>query len=320
MLALMFAALVDTVIAPVPGLDVVYVHEWGAVTFVGESVFFSAGPLEGEIPPAIPPDLWDEPLARAPVVYFYGTPFSGTFRVSVTAGDFVELVPAPSSLMDNTPMPTMPTSMVAEWWLSGDMEGPTSALPEAGYLECVPAELMESWRTPPSHQLQFQDGSTEKFVYYECSLASQGEDAFRPVVLRNGTAELSHSYQGQAVRFRRTDGAVTAQLMDAGEPVGRIDLDEDSGEMVELLCGWADGTMKTAELQAMWDTWAGWVTSGEWETDHLVMFPFPAATVEGMTTIQLLPDQFLDVEYTRFYVGFIQENAHRDALVETVSS
>jgi hypothetical protein len=304
MLGLMFAALIDTAIA-VADPGTVYVHEWGAVTFTQEQVFFGTAPLEGDIPPTILPDHWDEPLARAPVVYFYGAPFSGVFRVGVSSGAFVEAVPDPTTLSDTRPMPMLPESYTAEWRLSGDLEGPASSLRETGYIDCIPADLMESWRMPPSHVLQFGDGTSEKFVYYECALTPTDSTSFSPVLFTDGDARLEPGYQGRMVRFSRSDGTVSAELVEAGLAVRRVSLTEDSPEMVEILCDWAEGGMKTAELQAMWDTWSGWVKAGDWEGDELMMFPFPSQTVEGMTTIQLTTDQMLRVEYTRFFVGFV---------------
>ena len=72
MLPLMFAAaLVDTVIAPPADFNTIYVHEWGAITFAEEIII-------GAVPPSDPFESfqthneWDEPVSRAPVVYFYG--------------------------------------------------------------------------------------------------------------------------------------------------------------------------------------------------------------------------------------------------------
>jgi hypothetical protein len=319
MLELLFAALIDTSIAVIDP-STVYVHEWGAVTFTQEQVFFGTAPLEGDIPAPLLPEDWDEPVARAPVVYFYGAPFSGVFRVGVASGAFVETMPDPTSLSDTRPMPMLPESYTAQWSLSGDLEGPASSLRETGYIECIPADLMESWRTPPSHVLRFSDGTSEKFVYYECALTPLESSSFSPVILNGGNARLDHAYQGQAVRFVRSGGTVNAELIEAGGALHRISMEADSPEMVETLCGWAGGGMKTAELQAMWDTWSGWVSSGEWGGDELLMFPFPSQTVEGMTTIQLTPDQMLHVEYTRFFIGFVSaEHGSRAPIPEVTS-
>lgn len=304
MVELLFAALIDTTIAVVdPGT--VYVHEWGAVTFTEEQVFFGTAPLEDGIPAPIPPDHWDEPLARAPVVYFYGAPFTGTFLVNVASGAFVETSPQPVSLSDGRGMPDLPETYTALWSVAAEPASGGSSGRESDAPACIPADLLESWRRPPSHEIEFSSGAVEKFIYYECALTPTDSSSFLPVLFADGHALLEPGYSGQTVRFSRNDGGVGAALFEAGLPVRRVSLEEGSPEMVEILCDWAGGTMKTEELEALWDTWRGWVTGGDWTGEELFLFPFPAGTVERMTTIQLIPDQTLRVETTRFFVGFV---------------
>ena len=105
MLELIFAAaLMDTVIAP-SNFETVYVHEWGVVTFTEENVVFGANPLTDPHSDFIPPYQWEEPVARVPIVYFYGVPFTGTFTVSVHSGNFIETLPFPDNLVSTSPMP-----------------------------------------------------------------------------------------------------------------------------------------------------------------------------------------------------------------------
>ena len=246
MLGLMFAALIDTTIAVIDP-STVYVHEWGAVTFTSEQVFFGAAPPGGDIPDPILPDHWDEPLTRAPVVYFYGAPFSGDLQGAASTQVLSSRrYPHPPPSRMTRPMPMLPESYTADVEpLRRPRRGTTSTLRETGYIECIPAELLESWRTPPSHVLTFNDGASEKFVYYECALTPTDSSSFSPVLFTDGNARLDPGYQGQAIRFTRTDGIVSAELIEADGAVRRVNMGADSPEMVEILCGWAGGGMKS---------------------------------------------------------------------------
>ena len=105
MLELIFAAaLMDTVFAPID-FGTVYVHEWGAVTFTEESIIFGANPLTDPDSDLILPYQWEEPVARAPIVYFYGAQFSGTFTARVHSGYFIETLPYPDNVESTSPMP-----------------------------------------------------------------------------------------------------------------------------------------------------------------------------------------------------------------------
>ena len=99
MLQLMFAAaLMDTVIAPPPEFETVYVHEWGVITFCEEAVTLGAMPETQQWNQITEPDDWEEMVVRAPVVYFYGAPFSGKFTVTVPFGSFIETMPIPETI------------------------------------------------------------------------------------------------------------------------------------------------------------------------------------------------------------------------------
>ncbi len=123
MLPLMFASLVDTIIAPPADLNTIYVHEWGAITFAEEVTI-------GAVPPSDPHENspihndWDEPLARAPVVYFYGAFFQGTFTVTVPSGRFIETWPAPEKLTAIAPLRLASSSRAG-----GTIPGPSGGDP-----------------------------------------------------------------------------------------------------------------------------------------------------------------------------------------------
>jgi len=61
--------------------------------------------------------------------------------------------------------------------------------------------------------------------------------------------------------------------------------------------------MKSEEIAAMWETCDGWLMSGTWNGEALLLFPLPSDVVERMTTITLETEEDLELEYSRFYFG-----------------
>lgn len=299
MLELIFAAaLMDTVVVPVD-YGPVYVHEWGAVTFTEENVIFGANPLTDPNSDFIPPHQWDEPVSRAPIVYFYGKSFSGTFTVSVHSGNFIETLPVPQSLVSTSPVPQR-QSFDAVWEIARTSTGRMEGLTDREY-SSVSGEMLEIWREPPSFLLEFNDGTREKFIYYECALSPTSDDDFYPVLLQDSGPVLHPDYKGPLMRFEKNGETVTMELITSGTEYEHANDQEDN--IPEILCDWAGGTMKSEELISMWETWKSWIYDGSWSGEALLVFPLPENTIEGMTTIILETDE--TVEYTRFYLGIM---------------
>jgi hypothetical protein len=297
------AALMDTVIAPVD-YGTVHVHEWGAVTFTEENVIFGANPYTDPASDFIYPQQWDEPVARAPIVYFYGEAFSGVFTVDVHSGSFIEALPAPANLYSTSSGPVQ-QSYRATWMLSGNAAALPEDLEGIAY-SCISDEILDSWRTPPSYLLEFADGTREKFIYYECAISPSSDNAFYPVLLKEDGAVLDSDYRGPVMLFSKDGDTVTMELI-SDWPISGIALGsaDELPDIPAILCDWAGGSMKSDELISMWDTWKDWIFDGEWSGDELLVFPLPANTVEGITSIELMTDQSLEVEYSRFYLGII---------------
>jgi len=303
MLPLIFAALVDTVVAPPPDFDIVYIHEWGAVTFTEEEVFFGAAP-PGGLTEVIDPDVWEEPLARAPVVYFYGAPFSGTFTVSVADGDFVETIPqpwVPEAVLPVTSNSDLPS--VAMWRFTSDPYLRHEQPDESG-INCIPDDILRIWRRPSSNMLTFEDTSREKFIYYECTLDRELCEDYLESVLSPGDPADDPSNAGPMMRFRMDAGTISVEIYGSGqEPRHLLNPLMNRDVILETLCSWADGTMKSEEIAAMWETWEDWIMSGTWSGEALLIFPLPSDLVERMTTITLETEEDLDLDYSRFYFG-----------------
>ncbi len=294
MLPLLFAALADTVIAPPPDADVVYVHEWGVVTFEEGRPHVAAAPGEGQEDQQYVQD--DEMLVRAPVVYFHGAPFTGRFTVDLTAGDFLETYPAPDGMDEPNALAVVPSAMAA-WNLSTlgveerevffrEMPIPPGA-DELCFSHCV-----DEWRTVPSMPILLSDGSMELFLYYESSLVPVTGEELAPVILTGEGATLEPGYDGESLTFvRGTDGSVTL----AG---GERDIEQ-------TLCDWAGGSLKSEEIGSMWATWEDWVEGGDWEGDTLRLVPLPQEAVSAISTLGLETNEGYDVEYSRFFVAMV---------------
>ncbi|MCK4504078.1 MAG: hypothetical protein KAW14_00560 [Candidatus Aegiribacteria sp.] len=307
MLPLMFAAaLVDTVIAPPADLNTIYVHEWGAITFA-EEVIIGAAPPSDPLSNYTTPDEWDELLVRAPVVYFYGATFQGTFTVTVPSGTFIETWPVPEKLTAIAPL-HLASSSRAVWTISGTSWGEpgTTDTPAGRHELSFSPEILDIWRWPPSFLLEFGNGIREKFIYYECALRPQNNDDFYPALLTNDGTVLSPEYHGELIRFIKSDGKVIIDPITGRYGMRReIQQATEYGDILETLCSWAGGTMKSDEINAMWTTWEDWIYNGSWSGDTLLVFPLPDETVERMSSITLETSEEHDIEYSRFYVGIL---------------
>ncbi|MEN8209606.1 MAG: hypothetical protein ABFR50_10195 [Candidatus Fermentibacteria bacterium] len=302
MLELIFAAaLMDTVIVPMD-FETVYVHEWGAVTFTEENVLFGADPMTDPDSDLIPAYHWEEPVARAPVVYFYGAEFTGRFSVSVHSGYFIETLPFPENLASTSPMPQQ-QSYTAVWDILGTSWDQEHSPAE---YSCLSQDILESWRTPPSYTLDFHDGSREKFIYYECTLQPSSDDDFYPVLFKDNGAVLDPDYRGPAMWFVKDGESVVMARIIGDDPLqGIITPSGPENLYPDILCDWAGGAMKSEELVSMWDTWESWIFNGSWNGDTLLVFPLPTGTIEGMTSITLQTNEYHEVEYSRFYLGIL---------------
>lgn len=284
--------------------NTVEVHEWGAVTFSQESVIFGADPETDPFSEAIPTDQLEEPLARAPVVYFYGEPFSGVFTVTVNSGSFIELYPEPDTIVDTSPMTEYPSGN-ASWNITSAIQAPSNLremsfmLPTSAFSSsCVSGEQTVIWRKPPSMHLELSDGYREKFIYYECRLNSQSDSAYYPVLMTDDGPTLDSEWDSNTLRAVMSEDSVMLELV-SSEGTGAVEFTE----VPEILFDWAGKYMKSVELQAMWETWEDWVLGGEWSGDTLVVFPLPSSTVEGISSIYLETDNDIYVEYRRFFLG-----------------
>jgi hypothetical protein len=304
MIPLLFA-LADTVMIPVENNTLVLVQEWGVVE-ISPSACLAVGAPEG---PALPIPVDPSYCVEAPVVWFQGADFSGTFTVRTPEGHLTVTYPVPDAVeTDETGRP-----ITASWRLSA------SALPQVNEI----VEQMEElpWAPAPTSmgafgwaagiwrevETHFINGTEsvwmERFLYYECEVEDllgvpDGDDADWPF----------SGLQVPALVFRTgPDGQpeTAACSIDGALPVGELEYHPYDPDMIlESLCLWASQRMPSDKLTALVETWEERLTSvpgGE----MLVLFPIPETYNGRISTLDLRTDQDLTVVYKRLFLGMV---------------
>lgn len=296
MIPLLFAAaLVDTVCV-IDDFDwnTVVVHEWGVVSMSDRLVVGSV--------PCGSLFEFDDPYYledKAPVVTFYGGPFTdAVFTVTIHTGRFTDAFPFPAgATLDGE---------VLNWEIASARDfGESYEIPVSSLEESRSASgwAYDDWRDGPAHVLEFTDGTSDRFIYYECSIPFGPDDPFFPFDRSRG---LHRDFEGEVLVFEPgspegmkihlcgNDGiAASSDLM---EPYSRE-------AVLEVLCSWSDGRMKSCEIADMWDSWEEWVLDGQWRGDRLLVFEIPPAVMERVSTLELEMSEPMDVIIERFYLG-----------------
>ena len=296
MIPLLFAAaLVDTVcVVDNDNFNTVIVHEWGVVS-MGEQLVVSSVPCDYVLEFDAPYYLED----KAPVVTFYGSTFTdAVFSVSIHTGRFTDAFPFPvGATLDGE---------VLDWEIASaqdfgeSYEIPASSLPES---RSTSGWAYDDWRDGPAHVLEFTDGTSDRFIYYECTIPFGSDDPFFPFDRGRG---LHRDYESEVLVFETgSPDGVMVYLCGNDHIAASSDLMEPySREMVlEVLCSWSDGRMKSSEIADMWDAWSDWVLQGQWAGDRLLVFELPVEVVERISTVNLELTGSMEVMVERFYLG-----------------
>ena len=283
----MIVMLVDTAIYHNESTALNSVHEWGVVVF------------EENIGPIICGSPWDESVmfmnddlcAEAPVVWFHGEPFEGTFRVEVETGDTITMVyPEPDTLEYE----------FSEWQIST-----VQGIDEYAYVYDGPfLWAVESWRDVPSLSLFNENsGITENFLYYECTVPpsfgkiffhwdSDGTPVFAGVPVDDALAFTPYGIVQVALK---EDEFVPNEY-----PFQGITLPE---HVVDTFCRWAGSKLKTSEISALWETWEPAFT----ESGHYwLVFPIPEEYNNLISTIRLETSDNREIEYHRLFLGAVR--------------
>jgi hypothetical protein len=304
MIPLLFA-LADTVMVPLENADLVLVQEWGLIE-ISPSACLAVGAPEG---PSLPLPIDPSFCVEAPVVWFQGAEFSGTFTVQTPGGHLTVTYPVPDAVeTDDSGMPH-----TASWHLSA------SALPRVDEIveqmeesRWVPAPqdmggfgwAAGIWREVETHFLQGTETIwMERFLYYECEVEDllgepEGNDSDWPF----------SGLQVPALVFRtgpEGQPETAACSIDGALPEGEPEYHPYDPDMLHAsLCLWASQRIPSDKLTALVDTWEERLTTVP-AGELLVLFPIPEAYYGRISTLDLRTDQDLTVVYKRLFLGMV---------------
>ncbi len=298
MLPILFPILADTVVAPVDDFTLIRVHEWGVVTFtsVGTSVTGAPEDTYGF-------DPFGMVLVDAPVVWFHGAPFSGTFTARAEMGFISAAYPEPHGEFQGM------TPVAAAWRIEGRMPVPFEEAPSPDVPENTPfAWAMDHWRDVPCLDLYTADGDyLDRFLYYETAIPD-GLHARMNTVVEDGR-QLAGFFSPEGILLETGPEPVARVFriipLPADRETARLPLERDG--VLEKLCDWGGGNLKSQEIEALWNTWEPFFRArplGE----RWLLFPLPPATVEQISTVNLSLEApgFGRVEYHRMFLGLVR--------------
>ncbi len=305
MIPLFFSVLVDTVVIDLD-YETVRVHEWGVVQmdygyqeavgaewcFPDDHGIFQSGELM---------------VVDAPVVWFHGPEFTGTFTVEVMNGLLTSRYPEPDIIEQSHSL--LQPGVPAERAIWEDLVFTELPLADRELADDKFSDMpcgMEnfSWAAPWWRQVpaltvtRESDGWSDQFIYYECTI--EALSVTDETVRRNWT----DTYRGPALVFAWRDDELVAKRAEVGNavdiPGGYLSVDQ----IEETLCQWAASNLKSEELEALWLTWEP-VIRGRCEMygETVLLFPFSDEVVESISRLHLETDQGFFVEYHRLFLG-----------------
>ena len=303
MIPLLFSALVDTVVVD-PDFETIRVHEWGVVQlddsyltatgaewcFLDENGEFQSGELM---------------MVDAPVVWFHGPDFTGSFTVDVLDGDVTLLYPRPMDV-------DVTAASISDIDQPGDVIRWTdlSFRNEVDMVDRI-SSIVDSeienfkwalpfWREVPALTISREsDGWSDNFLYYECSVAQ-----LPPYLGKLDEEGCIARYYGPALLFSFEDGELLAQRAEVTDQfnVSTGYLTED--QIQETLCQWAASNLKSSEIAALWNTWEPPIRGRcSLYGQHVLVFPLADHVVESISRLNLVTDQGFFVEYHRLFLG-----------------
>ena len=303
MLLLLFSVLVDTVLIE-PDFETVSVHEWGVVQL--DDTFLKATGAEWCFPDENGEFQSGELMVvDAPVVWFHGPDFTGSFTVDILDGEVTVHYPRQmdtiitSASISNSGQ----TGEIVRWT---DLSFRNAADEIDGVIAPIDSEIenfgwaLPFWRDVPSLTIERElDGWSDNFLYYECTVAKL------PPSLGNKDGEgCIAGYCGPALLFTFDDGRLLAQHADVSD---RLDVSGGyltDDQIQETLCQWAGNNLKTQEIASLWNTWEPPVRGKcSLYGQRVLLFPLADHVVESISRLNLVTDQGFFVEYHRLFLG-----------------
>ena len=294
-LSLAFAALTAQPAVGGREMPVVEVHEWGVITLDDCYAILAARPA-GRIDPASLCPPADAPAARAPVVYFYGPPFKGSFTVEAVSGQIISTWPEPST-------------GTATWRFSADWPERDSAPTDLPTGRVHPSIIegwdATGWRVPQSMTLVTEERYVDKFIYYECTV----DPSVLPVRPRPVGVDVEDGYEDMpALLIIPSYAGTTIMPLRAGVLENPADLLRnclvEPVDMLSVLYEWSRDKVDLDEVDALWGTWKGWFNIDGLPAPEsgrvLMVYPVPAEVLDGICTLDLTTEEGYTVEYHRF--------------------
>ncbi len=276
-------------------MPIVEVHEWGVITATDSCATLAAHPAgQADLGPLYPPG--DALVDRAPVVYFYGPPFTGCFTVEAVSGEIVSTWPEPSA-------------STATWRFSADWaerdSAPTDILTGRVHPSVVEGWDVTGWRVPQSMTLVTEEGYVDKFIYYECT----ADPSVLPVRPRRIGVDVAEGYEDMPAMLVIPSYAGTTILpLRAGVLESPADLLRncivEPVDMLSVLYEWSRDNVDLEEVDALWGTWKGWINVEALPAPEsgrvLLVYQVPAEVLDGICTLDLTTEEGYTVEYHRF--------------------
>ncbi len=315
MIPLLFPFLADTVIAPDPDFEDIFVNEWGVVVFTAGGTTVAGAPDEnGDIYFGREP--YGALMVDAPVVWIHGAFFEeATFTVEAMQGELTTLYPQPDTVLGDG----MKTS--ASWNIACPLPAPFTALPDPPSSEGVPfGWAMDFWRRVPSRDIYSVETGNYlgNFLYYEAGIPFWEP----PDMLYDAKLLAGHySPEGLLITTGPVPSVETIQLIPlpdgTGGPAGAP---LNDSETCDHICGWAAGNLKSQEIEALWATWKPFFTKTitcnevvladrRGTEEKWILFPLPWDVVEEISTINLdVPYHHGSITYNRLFLGLVRVN------------
>lgn len=317
MLPLLFPFIADTVIAPPPDYEDLFVNEWGVVVFTSEGTTLAGAPDEnGNV--YYGREVFGPLLVDAPVIWIHGAFFDeATLTVKAGQGWLTTLFPEPDATFgDGRPV-------VASWNISAPPPLPRRERPELIIPPDTPfGWAMGFWRQVSSLDL-FSAGSGEymaNFLYYEAGIPYwEVPDGIYDAKI----FAANYASDGLLITTGNEPQVKRIQLIPlpdgSGIPGNQTDRLSDE-EICEVICGWAAGNLKSQEITALWQTWEPFFSTSivdmndEYVHDRRgieekwILFPLPWDVVEEISTIHLEVHDSVDrnITYNRLFLGLVR--------------
>jgi hypothetical protein len=281
-----------------PGREMaeIQVHEWGVVTF--DAFIASAESSPDSIPPGIP----DYPVVeRAPVVYFHGPEFTGTFTATATDGVLTDLYPV---------VPGSNPGQTYSWDIGAAQIWPADRDSRRGLSYSSGTWDMTGWRVPYSLWLRTSDGFEDGFLFYEASVNATSGFPVRYMQSLDAAISLNPDLPAALV-VPGDDGpkviaAERLEILPGFAPVRQARICREPEDLRSVLYDWSIDTIDIDEVDVLWATWQGWFLDEGLrdlpEGCGLLLYPLPAGMQDMVSTIELSTNEGFQVSYRRFLI------------------